>query len=433
MKRLIMNDLLRWKDDKGRKPLLLTGVRQCGKTTILKVFGNEYFDDVAYVNLEQNPQLASIFDYDLNPERIIRDLNMLFLNKEIIVGKTLLILDEIQKVPNAITALKYFNEDLPQLHVIGAGSLLGISLRNQQASFPVGKVDRLEMFPMSFQEFLIAHHFEYTNPIITFKQVPKLYEESMIQLLKDYYLIGGMPEAVKLWIETKDYNKVSQFQEALIEDYKNDFVKHAPITEFTNLLEIYNAIVPQLSKDNQKFVFSKVKKSARAQTYEKSLEWLVDAGLIHLLKKVSYPDIPLDGHADHSFFKVYFCDVGLLSRKAGINNINDLNNLNNKGFFKGALTENFVLTELLNQNFKPYYWKSEHTAELDFLIQHHQNVIPIEAKSTINTQAKSFNVYLEKYEPPIGFKVSLKNLSQSAPNIVHLPLYLTYRIREFLS
>ncbi len=224
------------------------------------------------------------------------------------------------------------------------------------------------MYPMLFYEFPMANDFVYTNPIDKFNQIPKHYHDSLINLLREYYLVGGMPEAVSIWLSTKDYQKVSEFQDALLDGYKNDFSKYAPISEFTNLIEINNSIVPQLVKDNQKFVFSKVKKSARAQTLEKSLAWLVDAGLIHLLKKVNHAEIPLSGQADNSYFKVYFCDVGLLSRKAGLNNILDLDLPQNKGIFKGILTENYVLTELINLGYHPTYWKSDNQAELDFLI-----------------------------------------------------------------
>lgn len=224
------------------------------------------------------------------------------------------------------------------------------------------------MYPMLFYEFPMANDFVYTNPIDKFNQIPKHYHDSLINLLREYYLVGGMPEAVSIWLSTKDYQKVSEFQDALLDGYKNDFSKYAPISEFTNLIEINNSIVPQLVKDNQKFVFSKVKKSAKAQTLEKSLAWLVDAGLIHLLKKVNHAEIPLSGQADNSYFKVYFCDVGLLSRKAGLNNILDLDLPQNKGIFKGILTENYVLTELINLGYHPTYWKSDNRAELDFLI-----------------------------------------------------------------
>ena len=320
MKREIMKDLISWKNKKNRKPLLLTGVRQCGKTYILKKFGEEHFDSYVYINLERDPQIAAVFNYDYDINRILQDISNLSLTPKIIPGKTLLIIDEIQFNPKAITALKYFQEDLPALCVVGAGSLLGISLREEGASFPVGKVDRLQMYPMTFKEFLFqSESSRIAESIESYdltKPLPDYILENLNREYTHYLLVGGMPEAVKTWFESRNLSEVYEIQDNIISGYENDFSRHSPKNELTNIELIWRSIPEQLAQDNNKFVFSRAKKSARAKDLEKSIGWLIDAGLIHVVTKIENPQVPLSFYNNSSFYKIYLCDVGLLSRIA---------------------------------------------------------------------------------------------------------------------
>lgn len=440
MKRYMMQYLLKWKNSKRRKPLLLTGVRQCGKTYLINQFGEEYFDDVAYLNFEQHPSLASFFNEDLNPKRIISDIENLFLEKPITKNKTLLFLDEIQMAPQVITSLKYFCEDMPNLHVIGAGSLLGVSIREYQSSFPVGKVDLAELQPMNFSEFLWATGkakvYEHLLSLRVDQEIPNFLFERLKKSLLNYYVIGGMPEVVQCWVDTNDYHLVADLQSKIIEGYSRDFAKYAPIKELPNLLAIWRSIPAQLADDNHKFIFSRAKKSARAKDLEVAMEWLVDAGLIHILKKVENAELPLSIHADHGYYKVYLCDVGLLTKMSGISARVLLNPSADYSTFKGGLTENYVLTELLSQGFSPYYWRSGNTAELDFLIEKNTHIVPIEAKAQINTQAKSYQLFVKRYSPSMGFKLSLKNCAvnhSKATTTYSLPLFLVNRLEDLLT
>ena len=390
--------------------------------------------------MEQNPKIASVFDEDYNPKRIISDLGNIFLNKTINPGKTLLILDEIQMAPKAITALKYFYEDIPELYIIGVGSLLGVSIRNDETSFPIGKIDRMQLYPMNFREFLWATGQENLDKVLDDRDItaelPEYYMEPLKKSLLNYYAIGGMPEAVKTCVETKDFNEVEKIQENLLYGYENDFSKHAPINEIANLEAIWNSIPTQLREDNNKFIFSRVKKSARAKDLEASIQWLVDAGLIHVVGKVENAKIPLSVNADNSYYKIYLCDVGLLSKRAGISYATIINNFENLGTFKGVLTENYVLTELISLDYNPYYWRSGNIAELDFLIEHKGNVIPIEAKANLNTKAKSFLEFAKRFKPNTGFKFSLKNSGINeveTTKTYSLPLFLVNRIKDVIT
>lgn len=389
--------------------------------------------------MEQNPKIASVFDEDYNPKRIISDLGNIFLNKTINPGKTLLILDEIQMAPKAITALKYFYEDIPELYIIGVGSLLGVSIRNDETSFPIGKIDRMQLYPMNFREFLWATGQENLDKVLDDRDItaelPEYYMEPLKKSLLNYYAIGGMPEAVKTCVETKDFNEVEKIQENLLYGYENDFSKHAPINEIANLEAIWNSIPTQLREDNNKFIFSRVKKSARAKDLEASIQWLVDAGLIHVVEKVEDSKIPLSVNVDNSYYKIYLCDVGLLSKRAGISYAAINNNLEQLGTFKGVLTENYVLMELISLGYNPYYWRSGNIAELDFLIEDKGNVIPIEAKANLNTKAKSFLEFAKRFKPNTGFKFSLKNSGINeveTTKTYSLQLFLVNRIKDVL-
>lgn len=439
LERTIMKHLEKWKNSSDRKPLLLTGVRQCGKTYVCREFGERYFEDVAYFYFEGNKGLASVFDYDFDVERILDELGNMIRGKEIVPGKTLVIFDEIQACPNAITALKYFCENKRELHIICAGSLLGVSLRRDRISFPVGKVDRLRMYPMTFSEFLRADGgeaiYKGVQKYDVLRELPDLYGMAFERALKYYYIVGGMPEVVAKWVETHNFEKVEKLQDNILLDFSSDFAKYAPKREIPKLGWIWDSIPKQLARDNHKFVFSHVKAGKRAAELEDALEWLTDASLIRRLELVMNPELPLSFYADASFFKVYLCDVGLLRRKSGVSHKTILEESDLYGSFKGALTENFVLNELTAQGISPYFWKSGNTAELDFLFENEDKVIPVEVKAEKNTRAKSYRQFCRKYHPKLGFKFSMKNVGEQqveGTKTCSVPLYLVWRVGEYL-
>lgn len=439
MERDIMEQLVEWKNAADRKPLLLTGVRQCGKTYVCKEFGKTYFEDVAYFYFEGNRGLASIFEFDFDVNRIIDELGNVIRGKEIIPGKTLVIFDEIQACPNAITSLKYFCENKRELHIVCAGSLLGVALKRNNISFPVGKVDRLQMYPLTFSEFLRADGgqtiFEGIQKHPATRELSELYTNKLEKALKYYYIVGGMPEVVAKWVETHNFEKVEKLQDNILQDYSNDFAKHAPKPDIPKLGWIWDSIPKQLAKENNKFVFSHVKEGKRSKELEDALEWLVDAGLVHKLELVSNPELPLSFCSDAMFFKVYLSDVGLLRRKSGVSHKTILEDSDLYKNFKGAFTENFVLTEFIKQGIHPYFWKSGNTAELDFLFEYGDEIIPVEAKAEIHTRAKSFRQYCKKYKPKVGFKFSMKNVGiheVEETTTYSVPLYLIWRIKQYL-
>ncbi len=440
MERDIMVRLAEWKDLPDRKPLLITGVRQCGKTYVIKEFGNRYFEDVAYFYFEGNRGLSSIFEYDLEPERIIRELGTIVRGKEIIPGKTLVIFDEVQACPKALTSLKYFCENMKALHIVCAGSLLGVSVKRDNVSFPVGKVNRLQMYPMTFSEFLLASGekalYEGVKQFEPERELPELYHIPLGKYLKYYYIVGGMPEAVKKWTDTHDFDAVSELQDNILQDYANDFAKHAPKTDIPKLGWIWDSIPKQLAKDNNKFVFSHVKEGKRSAELEDALEWLADAGLVHRLEMVSNPSLPLSFYADATFFKVYMSDVGLLRRKSGLSHQTILGESELYNNFKGAITENYVLNELVALGKHPYFWRSGNTAELDFLLEDRDRVIPVEAKAEIRTKAKSYQQFCKRFSPSMGFRFSMKNVGENLTEKTRtysLPLYLLWKLDRYLS
>lgn len=434
MQRDFIQNLIEWKDSKRRKPLILTGVRQCGKTYLLKEFGSEYFDNFCYINFESAGKYSAIFEYDYDVKRILRELELAE-NVKITAGKTLLIFDEIQECPKAITSLKYFCENLQELHLVCAGSLLGVALKKENISFPVGKVNRMQLYPMSFKEYLQAvgeeKYIELFNDWNINREIPELYTVPLERHLKNYYIVGGMPEAVKEFAESGDYAEVAKIQDEILSDYADDFSKHAPISEIEKIRMIWDSIPKQLAKENNKFVFSHVKEGKRAHELEAALQWLKNAGLVHLVELVQNAELPLSSNADSTYFKVYMADSGLLCRRLGLSYKNILEENTALSTFKGAITENYVLQELIVQNKVPYFWRSGNTAELDFLFEEDGNVIPVEVKAATNTQAKSFKQFCKKYQNKTGFKLSLKNIAENdceGTNAVSLPLYLLWNI-----
>ena len=434
MYREITQKLQKWKDDKRRKPLLITGVRQCGKTYIINEFGKSYFDNMLRVNFESQPGLSDIFEYDLDPKRIIKELELLTKTK-IVPGETLLFFDEIQECPKAITSLKYFCEEMPEMHIVGAGSLLGVALNKSSISFPVGKVNRMQLYPMNFKEFLIAcdekELVELLKDWSVKRSIPDQIKDKMESLLKTYYIVGGMPEVVKTWIETNNYDEVDSLQKEILEDYSDDFSKHAPASEVPKIRWIWDSIPVQLSKENKKFVFSHVKEGKRWQELEDGLQWLKNAGLIYQLELVENPEIPLSSCANKTYFKVYMSDVGLLRARAGVSADSIL--IGNELYmrFKGAFSENYVYQELISQGKTPFFWRSGNTAELDFIYEDKDGIVPVEVKSADNTQAKSYKMFCEKYKPKYGFKLTLKNIAENMcadTRTVSLPLYMAWNI-----
>ncbi len=434
MKRDFIKNLVEWKDSKRRKPLILTGVRQCGKTFLLKEFGSEYFEDCCYINFESAAKYSSIFEYDFDVQRILKEIELAE-NAKIIPGKTLLIFDEIQECPKAITSLKYFCENMPELHLVCAGSLLGVTLKQENISFPVGKVNRMQLYPMSFREFLQAigeeKYIELFKAWPVDREIPELYTVPLERHLKNYLVVGGMPEAVKEFAESGDYSEVAEIQDEILSDYADDFSKHAPISEIEKIRMIWDSIPKQLAKENNKFVFSHVKEGKRAHELEGALQWLKNAGLIHLVELVQNAELPLSANADATYFKVYMADSGLLCRRLGLSYKNILEENLSLSTFKGAVTENYVLQELKVQNKNPYFWRSGNTAELDFLYEEEGEIIPVEVKAAVNTQAKSFKQFCKKYRNKTGFKLSLKNIAENdceGTKAISLPLYLIWNV-----
>ncbi len=433
MKRILSDQLLSWKTQSDRKPLILKGVRQCGKTYLLKEFGEAHYDDVAYFNFEGNDALQARFDVDLDVDRIIAELGILR-RKAIEPDKTLIIFDEIQFCNRALTALKYFCENAPQFHIVCAGSLLGVAL-SKPLSFPVGKVDFLTLRPMNFYEFLLANGedllCDYLNKLTTGEKVSALFAEKLEQLLRTYYITGGMPEAVDIWLKTRDIGKLEEVQQRILDSYELDFAKHAPSKDFPKLSAIWRSIPEQLAKENSKFIFSQVKKGLRAKDLEDALEWLLSAGLAFKVMKIEKPFLPLSAYADATFFKLYMSDVGLLRKMSKLPAEALLAKSELYTEFKGALAENYVLTELVNlQGDTPYYWKSGNIAEVDFVVQQDMDIIPIEVKSERNERARSLSEYRKKYNPRVAVITSMSNVSGG--EVRNVPLYMLWRLVAYV-
>ena len=434
MERALIKKLVEWKEKSNRKPLILKGVRQCGKTYLLKEFGKRHYESCAYFNFEENDTLKSVFEKDYDTSRIVFELG-LYWGKTIEPGKTLLILDEIQECGRAITAMKYFCENAPEYHVVCAGSLLGIALQ-KQLSFPVGKVDFLTLYPMSFSEFLRATGPEpLANFVENFKKgdnLPEVIGEKLVNLLRQYYITGGMPEVVEVWCSTHSIEQVESVQQAIINSYELDFAKHAPSKDFPKLSAIWRSIPEQLAKENTKFMFSHVKKGCRSKDLEDALEWLIGAGLVYKVCKIEKPFIPLSSYADDTSFKLYMSDVGILRKLSKLPHEVVLDATPTYKEFKGSMTENYVLCELLKSvDDTAYYWSSGNTAEVDFVIQSGTEIVPIEVKSERNVKARSLAEYRKKYTPKYAIKTSMKHETNGV-EVLSVPLYLISRTSEFM-
>ena len=441
MERLALEQFKAWKDkEEGkRKPLLVTGVRQCGKTYLIRNFGETEFEEMAYFNFDGNAGLRSVFDYDFNTKRIIDELGSIIYGKVIEPGKTLVVFDEIQDCSRAIQSLKYFCEEMPELHIIAAGSLLGVDLKAEGISFPVGKVDRIDMYPMSFEEFVMADgggkYIDGLKKMPLDREIPELYTVPLEKYLKNYYIVGGMPEAVKTWTETHDYKDVEAIQDNILRDYADDFSKHTKPETAIKIKLIWDSIPSQIARENNKFIFSHVKQGARSKDLEDALEWLVNAGIAGKLCMVPTPEIPLSGEADYTYFKVYMSDVGLLRRKSNLNYRTVLDG--NEAFihYKGAIAENYVYTQLKFMGIDSFFWRTKSDAELDFITDHEGVLVPVETKSADNTKAKSLHQFCSRYSPKMAIKSSLKNVGDNMDGETHvwsIPLYTLFRFEEYL-
>jgi len=433
MERTLIHELLVWKEKENRKPLILKGIRQCGKTYLLKDFGNRYYDTVAYFNFEETDSLISVFEKDYDTKRIILELE-LFFGKSIKPGTTLIILDEIQECGRALTAMKYFCENAPEYHIVCAGSLLGIALQ-KQLSFPVGKVDFLTLYPMSFSEFLRACGSEtladYVGSIKKGDTVPEPIGDKLTTFLRQYYITGGMPEVVSTWQKTNNIEEVERVQQNIINSYELDFAKHAPTKDFPKLTAIWRSIPEQLAKENTKFIFSHVKKGWRSKDLEDALEWLIAAGLVYKVCKIEKPFIPLSSYADDTSFKLYMADIGILRKLSKLPYEVILDATPNYKEFKGSLTENYVLCELVKSVDETlYYWSSGNTAEVDFILQSGSEIVPVEVKSERNVKARSLAEYRKKYTPKYSVKTSMKN-ETNGEEVLNIPLYLISALERF--
>ena len=422
MNRLLFENLKDWKYSKIRKPLIIQGARQVGKTWIMKEFGKRAFEQTIYLNFESSSRLRESFAIDFNIERIISVIEI-ETNQKINPETTLLIFDEIQEVEKGLTALKYFQENAPQNYIIAAGSLLGISLQKNN-SFPVGKVDFLKLYPMSFLEFLENLNEKQLLEQLNLKnwEVISLFHEKLVDLLRLYYFIGGMPEVVSNYIENKDLEIVRTIQQKIIIGYENDFAKHAPNEIVPKIRLVWNSIISQLAKENRKFVYGQIKKGARAKDFETAINWLVDAGLVLKVNRIEKPTLPLNAYSDYDAFKLYLIDIGLLN---AIGNL-DKKILLEKNLilteYKGALTEQFVCQQLKIKT-ELYYWIATNaTAEIDFLIQNTNEIIPIEVKAEENLKSKSLKVFVDKYDNKNAIRLSM-NKFRKENWLTNFPLY----------
>ncbi|NLZ83402.1 MAG: ATP-binding protein [Clostridiales bacterium] len=429
MQRLILNDLVKWKNSRYRKPLILKGVRQVGKTWILKEFGRLYYENIAYFNFDEHEEYRQFFETTKNVERILQNL-ILASGQKIQSENTLIIFDEIQDCPNVINSLKYFCENAPQYHIACAGSLLGIALA-KPSSFPVGKVDFLHINPMTFTEFLMAngdmnlvHVLESIDALIP---LPDAFFNPLYEKIKMYYVTGGMPESVLMWTQDRDVEAMQTALSNIISAYERDFAKHPDVREYPKLSLVWKSIPSQLARENKKFIYKVVKEGARAREYEDALQWLVDANLVSKIYRSSGPGLPISAYDDLSAFKIYLVDVGLLRRLAQLapTAFGEGNRLFTE--FKGALSENYVLQALRNQyEVTPRYWSwSNPPYEVDFLIQHDNDIIPIEVKSEANTVSRSLKKYKEKYSNHTKLRVrfSLDNLKIDN-DMLNIPIFM---------
>ncbi len=424
MYRVKIEELIKWKNDKNRKPLIIRGARQVGKTWLMKEFGEKYYEKCAYINFDDNTRMNKLFNEDFDLNRIIQGLKIES-GVNIEPENTLIIFDEIQETPQALKALKYFSENAREYHIVAAGSLLGVAMHSG-TSFPVGKVDFLDLAPLSFFEFLDAIDQKELLELLKKNDFAMLdiFHNKVREYLKLYFYIGGMPEVVNSYIQKQDLIDVRKIQNNLLENYEQDFSKHAPNNIVPRIRQLWNNIPTQLAKENKKFIYGLVREGARAREYEIALSWLIDCGLVYQVNRVNNSKIPLFAYQDFNAFKLYLLDIGLLSAMAGLDAKTLLEGNELFEEFKGSLTEEYVICQLKEcTKLNVFYWSAENgVAELDFITQIGNNNIPIEVKASENLQAKSLKVFVQKYNTKINIRTSMTNYKQEAW-LVNLPLY----------
>lgn len=436
IRRNLMQRLVAWKGSLNRKPLILKGIRQVGKTWLLKHFGKEYFEDVAYFNFDRQPELKQFFETTKDPVRIIENLSLVH-GKKILPQSTLIIFDEIQECNNALNSLKYFYEETPEYIIACAGSLLGVAM-NRSASFPVGKVDFIDIYPLTFSEFLAEADpglHTYLESIDAIQTIPDIFFNPLTDKLKMYYISGGMPESASSLLEKGDVNQVQDILQNILNAYSLDFSKHVENKDVPKINHIWKSLPSQLARENKKFLYQSVRQGARAREYEDALLWLINAGLVYRIFCAEKPALPLSAYDDLTAFKLYLPDIGLLRRLSLLDPGAVAAGSRLFTEFKGALTENFVLSALIQQfEGLPHYWKSGNMAEVDFLVQYKNIIIPVEVKSDENIKSKSLAVYRKSFEPKYSIRYSLRNL-KSKDGFVNIPLFMvdyTLKILEWI-
>ena len=432
MKRKLLNNLIEWKNDKNHKPLVLEGARQVGKTWLMKEFGRTQYKKVAYINFDRNEKMCKVFETDLDTNRLITAIE-LDVEFKITPEDTLIIFDEIQECPRAITSLKYFNEDAPQYDIIAAGSLLGVA-HHFGTGFPVGKVEFLRLYPLSFTEFLDAMGKEQFVELIEKQdfEMIKLFNTKFEDLLKQYTYIGGMPEVVQDFVDNKDFKKVRTIQKRILSSYGKDFSKHIPANTVEKVRMLWNSVPTQLAKDNKKFIYNAIKKGARAKEFETALTWLKDAGLIYQVYKITKPSLPIGAYEDLDSFKLFVLDVGLLGALVNLDAKTILDRYEIFQEFKGAMAEQYVLQQFKTIKDLPvYYWTNETSrSEVDFVIQVDSKVVPVEVKAATNLKARSLKIYMEQFKPELALRTSLADYKKT-DNLIDLPLYVIENLNNF--
>ena len=428
MERKIVVDLVAWKNNPDKQPLLLQGARQVGKTYILLSFGKEYYKNIAYFSMEDSREIPAIFERDLNPERIVRELSANS-GQTILPGDTLIIFDEVQACEQALTSLKYFAEKAPQYHIIAAGSLLGVAMRREKYSFPVGKVDMLHLYPMDFEEFLWAAGQDRICDLIreSYESFTSMSLHDMaMDLYKTYLVVGGMPRAVHEYASKRDFDFVAAIQKTLNDSYIADMAKYATPQETTRIMAAWGSVPAQLAKENHKFQYKVIKSGARAKDYEVALDWLKAAGMINKCVHVTEGKMPLSAYAENEAFKVYMVDTGVLCSKLDIPVNTVLYTPHSFEGFKGALAENYVMQALVANGINPYYWSSPGKAEVDFVFQDRNgNIVPLEVKSAENVRSKSLRNYIDIYKPAYSIRISARNFGFEN-GIKSIPLYAAF-------
>lgn len=431
MKRKITQQLIKWKNSTNRKPLILNGARQVGKSYILQEFGKEQFENIVEINFEINKAVADFIETDISPSKIIQYIEHIT-NEVIIAGKTLIIFDEIQSCQRALTSLKYFCEQVPQYHIVAAGSLLGVAINRETYSFPVGKVDELNMFPMDFEEFLwacgknsladlIREHFQLDKPF------NNGFHLSAIELYLNYFIVGGMPESVLRYVESGSYVKSQQIQNDIFNEYLADMAKYANPATSIKIRACYDSIPTQLAKENAKFQYRVVQRGGTATIFGEAIEWLKYAGIVLKCQKINHGIMPIKTHIALSDFKLYMADIGLLTLRSTMPIQTILSPVDESNVYLGAMTENYIAQAFAANQIPLFYWTSNGIAEVDFVMQKETEIIPIEVKSGVRVKSKSLNIFMEKYHSPYAIRISKKNFGFEN-NIKSVPLYAAFCI-----